>query len=105
MVKLENHLSHGDTIYVVTASIEEWVRPWCERHHIDDVIATKVETNGKGIITGKFLTKNCYGPEKVSRLLKVEPKRSDYYLYAYGDSRGDNEILSYADISYDSRKI
>lgn len=97
MAKLDNHLSHGDTVYVVTASIEEWVRPWCESHHIDNVIATKAEINGNGIITGKFLTKNCYGPEKVSRLLKMEPNRSDHYLYAYGDSRGDREMFQFAD--------
>lgn len=95
--KLVDHIHHGDTVYVVTASIEEWVRPWCERHQIDYVIATKVETDGKGIITGKFLTKNCYGQEKVNRLLEIEPHRSNYYLYAYGDSCGDREMQALAD--------
>jgi hypothetical protein len=35
----------------------------------------------------------------VNRLLLIEPHREDYYLYAYGNSTGDKEILSFADQS------
>lgn len=94
--KLVNHIHHGDTVYVVTASIEEWVRPWCEQFNISNVIGTKMEVAG-GIITGKFCMNNCYGQEKVNRLLQVEPDRDSYYLYAYGDSDGDKEMIDFAD--------
>ena len=60
-------------------------------------IGTKVEVDPGGKLTGRFLTKNCYGPEKVNRLLEIEPDRRKYFLYAYGDSRGDKEILEFAD--------
>jgi phosphoserine phosphatase len=33
----------------------------------------------------------------VNRLLQVEPDRDDYFLYAYGDSRGDREMIAFAD--------
>jgi phosphoserine phosphatase len=55
-------------------------------------LATKVKPDLSG-----FISKNCYGQEKVNRLLEVEPDRKNYYLYAYGDSRGDREMLAFAD--------
>jgi len=33
----------------------------------------------------------------VNRFLKEEPNRDEYYLYAYGDSRGDKEMIAFAD--------
>ena len=94
---MNRHLQDGDEVYVISASIEEWVRPWCLRQGVHHVVGTKMEVDGKGIITGRFLSKNCYGQEKVNRLLAYEPIRGDYELYAYGDSRGDREMLEFAD--------
>ena len=94
---LEDHVQKGHDVYVVTASIEDWVRPWCESHRVNAVLGTKIEIDGQGVITGRFSSKNCYGIEKVNRLLAVEPHREEYTLYAYGDSKGDNEMLFIAD--------
>lgn len=96
---IKQHLLKGRKLYVISASVEEWVKPWCESHRISHVIATKIEVVN-GVVTGRFLSKNCYGKEKVSRLLRAEPKRENYFLYAYGDSKGDRDLLAYADISY-----
>jgi phosphoserine phosphatase len=52
------------------------------------VLATQIEVDSKGKITGKFKTKNCYGQEKINRLLEKFPDRENYLLIAYGDSRG-----------------
>ena len=95
--KMESHILHSDTVYVISASISEWVRPWCEQMKVNDVIATEIEVDCKGKVTGHFRTKNCYGQEKVNRFLEKEPNRESYYLYAYGDSRGDKELIDYSD--------
>lgn len=94
---LKKHLAEGHDVYVISASIEEWVKPWCEKFQVKAVLGTMIEVNKEGHLTGKFLTNNCYGQEKVNRLIKVEPQREEYYLYAYGDSKGDKKILEYAD--------
>lgn len=47
-----------------------------------------------------FSTPNCYGAEKVKRLLTKYPDRDFYRLVVYGDSRGDRELLSIADESH-----
>lgn len=87
----------SDHVYVISASPERWVRLFVPGV---TVLASQMEVvDGK--ITGRLLSKNCYGQEKVNRLLSALPDikqhRSDYYITAYGDSRGDREMLAFAD--------
>ena len=63
-------------------------------------MATEIEVDGNGLLTGRFKTANCSGQEKVNRLLEIEPHREDYYLYAYGNSTGDKEMLEMADEAF-----
>lgn len=86
-------------IYIITASVEEWVKPFCQLLNVKGVIGTKVEVDNNGFLTGRFLTQNCYGQEKVNRLIIVEPERNSYSLFACGDSKGDRELLKFADKS------
>lgn len=94
---VNKHLKEGATVYVISASIEEWIRPVCSKFGVTNVLGTKIDVDAHGQLTGRFLTANCYGQEKVRRLMHVEPQRDNYYLYAYGDSRGDREMLDFAD--------
>ena len=67
------------------------------KNGIESLLATNIEVDSAGLITGKFLSPNCYGREKVIRLLEKEPDRNSYTLFAYGDSRGDRELIEFAD--------
>jgi len=101
---LEQALADGAEVLVVSASIDNWVRPFFERSKEGrskgvkeiTVVGTQVEVVD-GRLTGRFLTPNCYGQEKVRRILALHPDRSSYRLTAYGDSRGDRELLAFAD--------
>lgn len=97
---LNKHLINNHTVYVISASIDEWVRPWCYKRGIKNIICTQVSINKSKKLTGKFLTSNCNGQEKVNRFTKLEPKRDNYTLYAYGNSIGDKEILEFSDYSH-----
>ncbi len=95
MEKITWHKELGHKIVIVSASIECWLKPWCNENNLD-LIATKLEIED-GIVTGKFLTKNCYGIEKANRVQELY-NLSDYdHIYAYGDSSGDRELLELAD--------
>lgn len=96
---LEKHLTDGDDVYVVTASMEEWVRPLLAKYPSLRYIATIPECV-EGRLTGRFASLNCYGEEKVRRLILCEPLRDEYELCAYGDSSGDKALLGIADKSY-----
>ena len=95
MKRIAWHKNMGHTIVIVSASIESWLRPWCDKNKID-LIATRIEIK-KGKVTGKFSSKNCHGAEKVNRIREKYslPKYSE--VYAYGDSLGDKEMLQIAD--------
>lgn len=94
---LKKHHQQEDKIYVISASIEEWVAPWCKENGIENLICTKIEVDEKEVITGRFSSANCFGKEKVNRFLEMEPMRDSYFLYAYGDSAGDEAIINFAD--------
>jgi len=91
------HMLQGTKVYIITASIYEWVFPWCIKNGIESLLATSIEIDSAGKLTGKFLSVNCYGREKIQRLLEKEPDRNSYTLFAYGDSRGDKELIEFAD--------
>ena len=95
---LHQALSDGAKVMIVSASIDNWVKPFFENQSIQ-ILGTQIEVKG-GLLTGRFLSKNCYGQEKVNRILALYPHREDYHLTAYGDSRGDKELLAFADESH-----
>ena len=93
---IKQAIKEGSEVLIVSASIDNWVQPFFPQVK---VVGTQIEViDGK--LTGRFLSKNCYGQEKVNRILSLYPNRHDYHLTAYGDSRGDKEMLAFADESY-----
>jgi len=98
MEKIAWHKEQGHKVVIVSASIECWLKPWCNKHGLD-LIATQLEIKD-GTVTGKFLSKNCFGIEKAHRVHE-QYNLDDYdHIYAYGDSRGDKELLALADESF-----
>lgn len=96
--KLNWHQQKGDRVIVVSASMEDWLKPWCDNKGVE-LLATRLVTEN-GLLTGKFATPNCHGEEKVNRI-KALLNLSDYdRIFAYGDSSGDTEMLAIADESY-----
>lgn len=98
MATLSKALKQGAQCLVVSASVDNWVKPFFP--DAVKVLGTQLEVKD-GRLTGRFTTPNCYGPEKVKRLKEAYPdlecNRDKYYIIAYGDSRGDKEILEFAD--------
>lgn len=96
--KINWHQQQGHKIVIVSASLECWLKAWCEKNGIE-LIATQLEViNGK--LSGKFASKNCHGAEKVQRINKAYHLDRYDYIYAYGDSQGDKELLALANESF-----
>jgi phosphatidylglycerophosphatase C len=100
MTKLRWHLDSGHKVFIVSASIENWILPWAKRNGIDGVIATQLDINADGQIKPIFKSKNCYGAEKVGRIVEQIPNITNAECYAYGDSSGDKELLAFAKHSF-----
>lgn len=100
MEAIERHRAQGQKCYIVSASVENWIRPWADREGFEAVIATKIEVDVNGRLTGRFSSKNCHGQEKVNRVKEAIPDLSKYKTIAYGDSNGDRALLSFADEAF-----
>lgn len=100
-LKMLREAQKDETIVaVVTASIDNWVKPFFSEVCPNAiVVGTQIEVKD-GIVTGSFASKNCYGAEKVNRIKELFPDREQYHITAYGDSSGDSEMLKYADIQH-----
>lgn len=98
---LRRHVDAGDTILLVSASFEVYLRPLAELLGADDVLAVRLATDDRGVLTGHLDGANCRGPEKVVRLHDWLDRhaggRAAVHLSAYGDSAGDRELLADAD--------
>lgn len=88
------HKKNGDELVIVSASINLWLLPWCEKNKIR-LIATELEVINNRI-TGNLISNNCYGPEKVKRILESYNLSNYTCIYSYGNSRGDHEMLEIA---------
>ncbi len=100
MQRLHWHLQQGHRCVVVSASLEIYLRPWALKVGFNDVLGSRLELLDGNITSGSLLGENCFGAEKMHRLEALLGPRDGYILYAYGDSRGDKELLSAADFPF-----
>ncbi|MHA4847741.1 HAD-IB family hydrolase [Flavitalea antarctica] len=84
----------GATVVIVTASAENWVKPWADTMQLD-LIGTKLEEKSHKL-TGKIQDINCHGEEKVRRIMERYSLKDYDKIYAYGDTRGDKPMLKLA---------
>lgn len=97
--RLQEHRAAGHLVVLVSASPEVYLVPLGRYLGVDAVLASVLEVVD-GRLTGRLAGPNCRGPEKVARLdawLEDEGQSDQTYLYAYGDSSGDRELLARAD--------
>ena len=90
------HQDNGSRIIVVSASFEAYVRPVVSTLGVTEVIATRWQVDPVTLrLTGNLEGSNIRGPQKVLAL-RARLGRTHTLNYAYGDSRGDREMLSAA---------
>jgi phosphatidylglycerophosphatase C len=88
------HKARGDRVVVVSASLDVYLRAWCDVHGLD-VIATELVSQG-GVLTGAYAGGDCDGPEKARRVRARCDLASYSTVYAYGDTHGDEALLDLA---------
>ena len=95
--RLREHVDAGDTVAIVTASMAEWVAPWAAGKGVDILLTTLPEIDSAtGLLTGRFLSANCHGAEKVRRIAERFGSLKNAEVWAYGDSAGDEAMMSVA---------
>ena len=96
---LDSKKTHPESLYICSASITPYLKAWASENRIDNVLATELESNGS-TYTGEIKGWNIWGEGKVRRILAEFAPHSVNIIEAYGDSRGDRELLHAAQASY-----
>ena len=108
VARLEWHRAQGHEILIVSASPQMYVEVVVELLHAHGALGTRLAVNQMGLMTGRYLGKNCRGTEKIRRLNEWIAQR-DYavepIIYAYGNSRGDRRLLEGATYPFDAGKL
>lgn len=95
---IREYLNKGDAVVIVSASIDFWLKPWCDLNGLQLISSSLIVEDGK--ITGKLNGPNCYGLEKVKRIKERFDLTRHIEICAYGDSKGDKEMLDLAHKKY-----
>lgn len=87
------HQSRGDTVVVVSGSLDVYLQPWCAERGLAVICNALEATNGQ--LTGRYLESDC-GADKVRRIRARYDLSRYRTIYAYGDSREDRGMLALA---------
>jgi len=98
--ELKKQQAQGARCILVSANLDVYLDEFAKLYGFHDCIASKVDFDGQGLVTGYLQGLNCREIEKVRRLEQLLGPRDDYILYAYGDSDGDKEMLEFADFPF-----
>jgi len=92
------HRDQGHELVIVSASFSTYLRPIAAELGFAAALATELAVGDDGQLTGELARPNVRGPEKVKRLDEwLEGDRQPAFVWAYGDSTGDRELLARAD--------
>lgn len=99
---LERHKAAGDTIVVASAAADILVVAICEALDIKHWVATDMDWQEDQLMP-HFKSKNCYGAEKLRRVLELLAKNPtlkhiDTVITFYSDSYSDIDMFEYCDI-------
>jgi phosphatidylglycerophosphatase C len=93
--RLDWHREQGHDVVVVSASLDVWLAAWAEHYGVR-VVCTQARWEGDAF-TGALATPNCNGACKEDRVRAELDLETYDFVYGYGDSAGDAEMLALAD--------
>ncbi len=92
LARIKEYKASGQRMIIVTASAEEWIKPWSDQFGME-IISTRWEFQNDHI-SGRISGRNCYGPEKKNRIEKEIDLSKYNTISVYGDTSGDREMLA-----------
>jgi len=96
--RIDWHKRQGDTVVVVSASLDVYLEPWCSAIGVEVICTELEETNGR--LTGRYVRGECSGAGKVDRIRERYDLARFPVIYAYGDTDEDREMLDLAHERY-----
>jgi glycosyltransferase 2 family protein len=92
--RLRWHQQRGDRVLLCSASPRLLLQPLADWLGVE-LLCTELQQSS-GLWLPKLASRNCKGPEKVQRLIERLGAMEGLTIEAYGDSKGDTEMLALA---------
>lgn len=96
---IKKEKNSGSTVIIVSSNLELFVKPVKKIFSIDQVYGTKIKSCNS-IIGEGIEGENCSGIRKAEIVNELKSKYQFENVIAYGDSKGDFDMLRLADESY-----
>ena len=95
---IEEHRARGDELVIASAACDLVVTPIARRLRMHQVICTRMRWKKDGRPSSILDGQNCYGPEKLNRILEAWGSTHAYKpVTAYSDHISDLGLLKWAD--------
>lgn len=101
IVEIAHRIQEQHTVGIVTASPQLYGSYFAEYLGLEFCLGTRLESMN-GVFTGSLVEANCRGIEKVRRIEEAFPHA--VLVAAFGDSTGDQEMLTAAGLGYQVRR-
>ena len=93
MQRIHWHRARGDTVVLVSGSLDAYLQPWCDRHGLE-LLCNRLEAVD-GRLTGRYLGGDR-GAHKAADIRARYDVDAYARIHAYGDSREDRPMLALA---------
>jgi len=100
MERLKWHQEQGHTCVLVSASLDLYLSYWCDDNNFDALLCTPIQEGFFNSQHPDVMGKNCFGEEKVNRIKEWSAPSLMDDSYAYGDSKGDTQMIAYVKHGY-----
>lgn len=97
--ELDARKNAPESLYICSASITPYLRAWGAKQNIHNILATDLESRD-GRYTGEIEGWNVWGAGKTRRIYAEFAPNPVRIKEAFGDTRGDKEMLHAADVSH-----
>ncbi len=94
MQRIAWHQAQGHEVAVVSASLDAYLRTWCERHGITGLICNALAAK-EGRLTGEYADGDI-GMRKAALIHQHHDLSRYHRIHAYGDSQEDQPMLALA---------
>ena len=94
MQRIAWHKARGDEVVVVSGALDLYLAPWCHQRGLA-LLCSALESR-QGVLTGRYLGRQCVGREKPRRVLERYDLADFGEVHAYGDTVEDLDLLAIA---------
>ncbi|MGS0691522.1 HAD-IB family hydrolase [Shewanella sp. 30m-9] len=98
MQTLKQHQADGATIVLVSASLDLYLKPWCQMMNIELICSEMAYHEQR--YTGYYSADDCSCHVKADKVSKQFDLSQYNIIYAYGDTKEDLAMLALADKAY-----